>query len=213
MATNTKEVQRKADEKRRGDRTRNWNIIVYPESAPENWREIIDDLHIKWIESPLHDKDVNPTGEPKKPHYHITLIFESNKTYEQVRQLTEQLNTVIPQKCQSVEGSIRYMSHTDNPEKYQYDRNKIVAHGNVELDRYFAMTTSQRYALIDEMAQFILDYDVVEFMDLKLYAMKERPDWNEVLHSASYEIINLIKSRRHGERKPINPVTGEMYGD
>ena len=39
--------------KAKDGRTRNWNVIVYPESAPENWRQIIDDLHIEWAESPL----------------------------------------------------------------------------------------------------------------------------------------------------------------
>lgn len=211
MATNSKEVQRKADEKRRGTRTRNWNVIVYPESAPENWRDILDEEHIKWVESPLHDKDLNPTGELKKAHWHILLIFESNKTYEQVKELTDRLNTVVPQKANSVEGSIRYMIHIDNPEKYQYERSDIKVHGSIDINKYFEMTVSQKYALIDEMADFIMQYDVVEFMDLKAYAMNERPDWNDVLHGASYEIINLIKSRRHAARKPVNPVTGETY--
>ena len=163
------------------------------------------------MESPLHDSDLNPTGEQKKPHWHIVLMFDSNKTYEQVKSITDQLNTVVPQKCNSVEGSVRYMIHIDNPEKYQYNKDDIVVHGNVDISRYFEMSLSQKYALIDEMSQFIIEYDVVEFMDLKAYAMQERPDWNEVLHGASYEIINLIKSRRHGGRKPVNPVTGESF--
>lgn len=211
MATNSKEVQQKADDKRRGARTRNWNAIVYPESAPENWREIIDAEHIKWVESPLHDKDVNATGEPKKAHYHITLIFDSNKSFEQVKELTDALNTVEPQKANSIEGSIRYMIHIDNPEKYQYLRSEIVGHGGIDVNKFFELTASQRYALIDEMTHFIIEHDVVEFMDLKAYAMYERSDWNEVLHSASYEIINFIKSRRHSGRRPVNPITGEMY--
>ena len=52
-------------------RTRNWTIVLYPESAPDNWRTLIDDLHIEWVESPLHDKDVNANGEPKKAHWHL----------------------------------------------------------------------------------------------------------------------------------------------
>lgn len=211
MATNSKEVQRKADEKRRGERTRNWNVIVYPESAPENWQEILDQEHIKWLQSPLHDSDLNPTGEKKKAHWHILLIFDSNKTYEQVKEITDKLNTVIPQKCTSVEGSVRYMIHIDNPEKAQYRKEDIVAHGNIDIEKYFEMSLTEKYALIDEMAAFIIQYDVTEFMDLKAYAMAERPDWNNVLHSASYEIINLIKSRRHGARRPMNPVTGEIF--
>ena len=47
-------------------RSRNWSWIIYPESAPENWRTILDESGEKWIESPLHDKDINElTGEPK----------------------------------------------------------------------------------------------------------------------------------------------------
>ncbi|MDF9661329.1 Rep family protein, partial [Bacillus cereus] len=52
-------VKRKSSNSK-DERTRNWTFIVYPESTPENWREIINDLHTPWIESPLHDKDVNP---------------------------------------------------------------------------------------------------------------------------------------------------------
>lgn len=48
-------------------RTRSWTFILYPESAPENWREILNDLFIQWVESPLHDKDIDEgTGELKK---------------------------------------------------------------------------------------------------------------------------------------------------
>ena len=45
---------------------RDWTFIVYPESAPKAWREILDDTHLRWVESPLHDRDVNPDGEIKK---------------------------------------------------------------------------------------------------------------------------------------------------
>ena len=41
-------------------------FIVYPESAPSNWRDTLNKTHLRWIESPLHDKDVNADGEVKK---------------------------------------------------------------------------------------------------------------------------------------------------
>ena len=47
-------------------RTRNWMIIVYPDSAPERWEDILDEMHIAWACSPLHDKDVNADGTPKR---------------------------------------------------------------------------------------------------------------------------------------------------
>ena len=55
----------------KSSRTRNWNIVVYPDSAPAGWRDYMDSLQIEWVESPLHDKDCNATCELKKPHWQI----------------------------------------------------------------------------------------------------------------------------------------------
>ena len=51
-------------------RTRSYATVVYPESAPD-FLERLNDLKVPCFVSPLHDKDFNPTGEPKKPHYHV----------------------------------------------------------------------------------------------------------------------------------------------
>lgn len=39
-------------------RSNNWTIIVYPESAPENWRNILQDEHIKFVVSPCMIKTI-----------------------------------------------------------------------------------------------------------------------------------------------------------
>ena len=74
---------------KKDDRARTWTFIVYPESAPQNWRELLDECHVSWVESPLHDKDVNPDGTVKKPHWHIILLFDGNKSYEQVKEISD----------------------------------------------------------------------------------------------------------------------------
>ena len=84
-------AQRKYDAKRAGERTRGYATIVYPESAPADWKEILADLKIQVLISPLHDQDVNPTGEPKKPHYHIMLIFEGPKAAHRPERLLQHL--------------------------------------------------------------------------------------------------------------------------
>ena len=43
------------------NRSRNWNIIVYPESAPADWKDLLVQ-EVSFVCSPLHDKDVPPTG-------------------------------------------------------------------------------------------------------------------------------------------------------
>lgn len=44
---------------------RSWAFIMYPDSMPQNYEEIITDLGLPFAISPLHDKDIDSTGEPK----------------------------------------------------------------------------------------------------------------------------------------------------
>ena len=187
-----------AEEKSR-DRTRNWNFILYPESAPENWVDQLDETHIEWVCSPLHDRDLNPDGEPKKAHYHVTLLYPSHKTYDQVRELTVALNAPIPIKCQSVKGSIRYMVHKDNPEKFQYEWSDIKCHGGADIDTLCAATATERIAIQQEILAYIRKAGIIEFEDIVNHALDEGlTDWLNVLLNYSTMSINAyVASRRH----------------
>lgn len=197
-------------------RALNWNFILYPESAPENWREIIDETHIEWVESPLHDKDVNPDGEPKKSHYHVTLLYPGKKSYEQVKELTDRLNSPIPIKCQSVKGSIRYMAHKDNPEKYQYNWIDIVCHGGADLASLCAPTATERLQIQKDIMSYIQDNGIIEFKDIVDYSLDAGlDDWLNVLLNYSTLSINAyVRSCRHKSetfRGPkVDPRTGEV---
>lgn len=193
-----------AEEKTRGhDRTRIWECIVYPESAPENWRDLLDEYHVEWCESPLHEFDVNPTGELKKPHWHVVISFDGPKSYDQVCEITAPLNCPAPQKCHSLKGSVRYFIHLDNPEKYQYPRSGIVGHGGFDVTAALAPSSAQRYALIAEMQDFVRDNGIMEFQDLMNYARDERfEDWFPLLcDNSAYVIGQYIKSQRHRNEK------------
>lgn len=187
-------------EKSRGsERTRNWTFVLYPESVPDNWRDILDEYHIEWIESPLHDKDLNADGQPKKAHIHILLLFGGVKSYEQVCEITDSLNQPIPQRCHNAKAMVRYMAHLDNPEKAQYDPSKIIPHGGVDLAELLRPSSSERYTLIREMIDYVRSAGVTEFQDLMDYASSERfDDWFPLLcDSSSYVIGQYIKSQRH----------------
>lgn len=181
------------------ERTRNWTFVVYPESAPENWREIIDELHVPWVESPLHDKDVNPDGEIKKPHWHVVMMFSSNKSYDQIREITMKLSAPNPQKVANTKGLVRYFAHMDNPEKFQYKKADIIARAGADIASYLAVSTAERYDLIREMMAFVKDNNIVEIKDLLDFAMDERfEDWFPLLcDNSAYIMDSYIKSNRH----------------
>jgi len=198
------------------ERIRNWTFVLYPESAPEDWRGILDNQHIQWVESPLHDKDTNEDGTPKKPHWHILLMFEGKKSFEQIKEITDSLSCPIPQKVASVKGLVRYMAHMDNPDKHQYSQSDIIGHGGVDLAELLKPTSSTRYQLIGEMMDYVVEQDITEMEDLMLYARVNRfDDWFPLLcDSCAYIMGAMVKSHRH-RGNPIKVVkvdseTGEI---
>lgn len=180
-------------------RTRNWTFVLYEDSAPINWRDMIDNEHIEWIESPWHDKDINADGTAKKKHKHILLLFGGVKSYEQVKEITDKLGQPIPQRTHNAKAMVRYMVHMDNPEKAQYKSSDITAHGGVDLSELLRPSSSERYTLIKEMIDYIRSAGVTEFQDLMDYAAdKHFDDWFPLLcDNSAYVVGQYIKSQRH----------------
>ena len=104
---------------------RNWCAVVYPESAPEDWKEILKLKGLTFAVSPLHDNDIDPTGEKKKPHYHIIICFPGPTSDNVVNNIMKELNQPIAIPLESVKGYYRYFTHKDNPDKYQYNDKEI----------------------------------------------------------------------------------------
>lgn len=191
-------------------RTRTWSFIIYEDSAPSNWIDILDEEHIEWVESPWHDRDINANGEPKKKHKHILLLFQGKKSYEQIKDITDKLNAPIPQRCHNAKALVRYMAHLDNPEKAQYSVSDIKAHGGVDLADMLRPSSSERYTIIRDMISYVKSNNISEFQDLMDYAAAERfDDWFPLLCDNSAYIVNqYIKSQRH--RLKIDLDTGEI---
>lgn len=189
-------------ENKQDKRTRNWAMIVYPESAPEDWREILDDLHIPWIASPLHDKDVNPDGTKKKPHWHVILTFENKKSFHQIKAIADKLNAPIPQACESLRGYVRYLVHTDNPEKYQYSKADIENHGVADIEKYFQNTASIR-TILKALTRHIRDEEVTNYADLIEYAMAKGDDWFDVASSHTIYFGALLKSEWQKQQNQV----------
>lgn len=193
-------------------RCRNWTIVIYPESAPDNWRDFLDEEHIEWVESPLHDKDINANGEFKKPHYHILLLFGGVKSYEQVVEFIKPLNCPIPNRCHNAKALVRYMAHLDNPDKAQYNVSDIKSHGGVDIAELLRPSSSERYSIIKEMLEFVKSFGIIEFQDLIDYAYTNRfDDWFPLLcDNSAFILVNYIKSSRHRIKHQIDFSTGEI---
>lgn len=193
------EEKAKAKTKAKKDkRYLNWTFVTYPDSAPSNWRDILNDMHIPYAISPLHDKDISGDGLPKKPHYHVILAFETVKSYSQIKEITDQINAPIPQAVNSLVGTTRYLTHMDDPNKAQYDKEDIVTGGNFPLSDLLARSATDKKAIVKEIYQFIQDNDITEYHDIVDYAFANNEDWFDVLiNGYTLFFVNILKSRRH----------------
>lgn len=184
-------------------RSRTWTCVAYPESAPENWRDLLDENHFQWLESPLHDKDTNPDGTVKKSHWHILLKFGSKKSYRQVDNIVKEcLHGPNPQVVHDLKGMIRYFVHIDNPEKYQYNREDLVEHGGFDIGNAFASSSIERYELIHEMIDFVRENEIEEISELIDYAVENRfDDWFPLLADNSLKIMDTYIKNVHFSKR------------
>ena len=150
-----------------------WAFVLYLESAPENWKDILQQTGLPFCISPYHDKDVNPDGTPKKPHYHIILCYSNTTTFNNVKRITDSLNQPIPIALDMVRGYYRYLTHKDNPEKFQYNEKDITTINGFNIDDYVDLSYSQVRSIMINLQQFIIDNDILEYsvlLDLLLSA-------------------------------------------
>ncbi len=177
---------------------RNWAFILYPESAPEDWLEKLKLSGLMSSISPLHDKDLNPTGEAKKPHYHILLVYSGPTTYNAVAKFTASFNATIPQALESVRGMYRYFTHKDNPEKYQYSEADIVNINGFNIADMVELTKQEVNHIKAALIRLCVEYQIAEYADLVEHLLVNEK-WVEfdIVINNTFFFTSYINSRRH----------------
>lgn len=191
-------------------RTKNWATIVYPESAPDDWMDILGGLKIEVFISPLHDKDVNPGDELKKPHYHVIIMFPSVKTEEQAKEVFEMFGGVGCEYIASIRGYARYLCHLDNPEKHIYDTHEVISFGGAD---YYSVITlvTDKYITLAGILDFCDEQEIKYYSELIRWCRNNKFEWfralcdggsfmvKEYLKTATYE--RLDSSDEYAEHK------------
>lgn len=190
-----------------GTRKRNWTFIVYPESAPADWIDQITSMGLRGAISPCHNLDVNPTGEVKKAHYHVVLVYSAAQKENAAQAVSDAFSGVKVLPVKDLRGMMRYLCHIDNPEKHQYDPADVITFGGIDYLEYVS-SAADVDAAVAEMLDFCEAQDITSFYRLARYAREHRPDWFRVLSTQrTVFIVNYLKSRRY-ERQAEEESTG-----
>lgn len=186
--------------KKTDDRARVFATVVYPDSAPADWQDRLKATMWKGFISPLHDKDLNADGTPKKPHYHVLIMFGTNskKSYEtQIKPVFEscfEKGFAGREIVVSPQGYARYLCHIDNPDKAQYNKNDVVCFGGADYITTINCAEDNN-RIQKEIISFIEDNEVMYFHHLITYCIANNEEWYQFLTKSCYFTREYLKSK------------------
>ena len=183
-------------------RSNKWAFLIYQESAPENYLDVLEEMHIPFVLSPWHDKDVNKeSGEFKKAHKHGVLFFESLKSYTQVSELlTEKLHTPSHvEVVMSPKGMYDYFIHAENPDKTLYNMDEIEYGCGFDLNQFLVSNNNDQF--LSAVIDIIEEHNFTEFNNLVRYARVENLSLLNLIIDKTYFFAKYLDSRRHSNHK------------
>lgn len=178
-------------------RASKWTFLIYKESVPNNYKEVIDSIHVPYMLSPWHDKDIDhKTGKLKKPHKHGVLYFETLKSYSQVSKLLKPLKgPSYVEIVHSVKGMYDYFTHADSPSKTSYSINDIEYGCGFDLGAF--LSSQNKEGQINKILKIADENDITEFKDLVMKVRQEELPLLELLASKPYFFSRYIDSKRY----------------
>lgn len=199
-------------------KSRHWAMIVYPESLPDDWIDILTQTGLPIAISPIHDKDINEHAEGgaefKKAHYHLIAVFSGPTTFNNVcKTLQEPLNAPIPKPIQGLKGAYDYLSHKNNPEKAQYDEKDIKLLNGFSIAQLATLTIAEITKIKMEIHRLIRTENITEYSDLMDYFLdNDLFDFYDVASNNTMFFDKVLTSRRHKQLSTnsdfIETVTG-----
>ena len=215
--TKRKETQKRSDEARKDWRARAWQCVVYKESAPEGWMETLHKQCVPYDISPLHDKDKQPDGTPKKPHWHVVLDWGAGATVSGDRaiEVFNSIGGVYPQpskdrqkfltacKVKKLDSAQRYLCHLDehDPDKHHYDPADVVS-GHQELPYVErTLTAMERDELALSMIDYIDELGIYDFAALVRSARRDHPEWMHALINDGKFVDRYLRGKQAARRE------------
>lgn len=141
------------------DNKRYYNFILVIYEDDERFKEQYDNLtqenEVIWIR---HDQDIDDEGEVKKAHYHFILKLKNACTISALgKKMNIDAHMIEPVK-KSFNGSLRYLIHYGNDNKYQYSADLVQSNSDKLKRKFLDLVTDD----IPEVEKVISIQDYIE---------------------------------------------------
>lgn len=203
-------------------KARNFAFILYPESLPEDWKDLLETLDIPMAVSPLHDSDkrvlkksediLNLSNEEHalykagklmmKPHYHVMYAAPNPVTIEGVRnKIKRKLGKDTISHVEIVDGVesyYKYLTHESNDaikkKKTKYDKKDLIHLNNFDIDRYVTLDDAQKKEMFNEIVGAIREHGLANILDLSDHIEKHGAE----IGVSSVNVMNDIIASKTG---------------
>lgn len=181
------------------EKFRYFQFLVYPESAPSGWLEILKKSLGDYAISPVHSSDEEIT----KPHHHVIYRHNCPVTLDCAKRFIPEgvpANGYVEPVFHATNAQ-RYLIHLDQPEKEQFKDgvNAITVLNGFPLDLSRELTKIEKQEIRSKCFSWIVDNSIIEYAEF-LDSLLElgNPDMFDYAFNHTIAFNAYLKSRRHG---------------
>lgn len=184
-----------------------FTFLLYPESIPDNWVELLESTGLQMAISPLHNRDKTEKKELleqgqvfKKEHYHVIYIAKNAITPEAVRNRIKRLlgdksvNMVQP-IATSVVNAYLYLTHESKDaiakKKHVYDKKDIIHLNNFDIDRFEMFDVHEKRDMINSITEIVRTCELINVIELAEFFDEEA--WIKKLKEEGHTLPNALK--------------------
>ena len=183
------------------DKYRYFAFLVYPETAPVDWKKQLKDTYGMYAISPLHD----PDEEQTKPHFHVIYKHPNTVSLDAAKRcIPDNIPAngfIIPLHHPRVYQ--RYLIHLDDIGKQQFQDgyHAIETLNGFPLDLRKELSETERFEIRSRVFDFIEDNAICEYCDL-LNGLQSLGDADMFDYAFNHTIAfnAYLKSKRHSSK-------------
>ena len=197
------------EEKKKEGKERYWAFIMYEDSRPENWREILEETMLPIAISPRHDMDIKDeeTGEVKKPHYHVIVCFNGPTTYKRAMEIAGSVGANTVKRILSVKGMYDYFTHKWNDNKAKYSEEDIIHINGFNILEY-GLTNREIERMKREIVRIIKERNIKEYCKLyDIFNEENNEDFCEIVSKNVMFFNSYLKSKKNIDEKWIRDLS------
>lgn len=190
------------------EKAKYWCGVCYPENMVNDWKSDIGDIVQVPYAYCIHDADVTSSGEDRKVHIHLILVFPNTTTYNHALYVFNMLsleNKICCPTCKkiiNIRHMYNYLIHdTDDCKKKKkklYQSSDRVCGNNFDIGCYEQISIEEKEEILNELEDIIYKEGFINYLQFhRFVADNYDKEYRKIIRTHSGHYDRLIKGMYH----------------